>query len=77
MKRLLFVGGSLDGQMHNVPEGEDFEAPDSGDRYEQRSVGRSFPFMLAEGCRGDWLDVRSAADRFFQAEARRRIAGAI
>lgn len=79
MKRLLFIAGPHNGEMHDVPEGQDFESPKDGTRYrfQSRVPGFRMPVMVAEyaGHSPEWSVTHEAVLRFFKSEARRHVIG--
>lgn len=74
MRRLLFVGGDLNGQLLPVHDDDEFESPESGRLYRRRPRNSQygFPMMLAEGVSDDWRNVRWAVELFFKGEAERK-----
>lgn len=74
MRRLLFVGGDLNGQLLPMHDDDLFESPASGLEYRRRPGNRqySFPMMICESARDDWQTVRDAVEAFFKEESQRK-----
>lgn len=74
MRRLLFVGGDLNGQLLPMHDDDVFESPETGLEYRRRPGNKQygFPMMVSESARDDWLTVRDAVEAFFRREAERK-----
>lgn len=74
MRRLLFVGGDLNGQLLPMHDDDVFVSPASELEYRKRPGNRQYGFtmMVCESARDDWLTVRDAVEAFFRREAERK-----
>lgn len=73
MRRLLFVGGPLHGQVHPVSDDQTFEAPDEAETVYGR-VMFGGTHMMVTG-RWDELSVRDSMFKFFAEQSRRVVEG--